>query len=389
MSTVSNTNSEIERKKQEKRIVSLDFLKGIIMVLMSIDHVRFFYHIDARNFDPLDLTQTNPLLFMTRWITHFCAPLFIFLAGLSVFLMRQHRSKADVSKFLWTRGLFLILLELTLFRFCWNPNIFRPVFSLLVIWVIGITMIIMAAIQYLPKRYILGIGLSIMLGHNLMQSIVVPEQSWFYPFWVFFYAGGGIAVGNYYIYVLYSFFPYIGMICLGYSFAELYQADFSAQRRKQLLLQLGFASLLLFILLRITNLYGDPSSWNMQDGFVNSILAFINTTKYPLSLQFTLMTLGPAFLLLAFTENLSGKIASVFILFGKIPMFYYIMHLIFIPFSEYLLARIFTGKVQIQQFNLLVVYLALLIINSLLYFVCKRFLNYKSRHRDKNWLRYI
>jgi uncharacterized membrane protein len=352
------------------------------MVLMAVDHARHFLH--NGQFNPEDLTQTNPALFFTRWITHFCAPIFIFLVGTSTFLMSEKiGSKKKISRFLISRGLFLILLELLVFRFCWNPtsSVFDPYISMLVIWAIGISMIFLALIIYLPFRIILIFGLSVLILQDLLNNISFPEGSAAGMFWAFFYRGGGGMVFGIYVSFLYPVLTYFGLISLGYCLGSVYRKGFSVFRRKKILTGFGAGAILLFLILRSTNIYGDPRPWEGQQNFIFSLMAFLKTSKYPVSLLFALMTIGPALLALRLIEPVSNKITRFFVTIGSVPMFYYILHL---P------AFVITGFIiGFNLYDLSAVYLFFAVIVFVLYLLCRSYAKYKFSHPEKKWLKYI
>lgn len=399
-----------------RRIDSIDLLRGIVMVIMMLDHTRDFVHNAALQFDPTDLSRTNVALFFTRWITHFCAPVFVFLAGTGAYLqLARGKSKAELSRFLVTRGLWLIVLELTLVKLgvFFNPDI-RFLGFLQVIWVIGISMIILAMLIYLPKSVIAAIGLLMIALHNLLDSIRVEgwhgpgsatppltEKLWIVlhqPFYAFPIFGDNTPV----IAVVYPLIPWVGVMAVGYAFGALYQLD--AQRRRRLLLIIGGAATALFIVIRAINMYGEPREWSQQKNLLFTILSFVNTTKYPPSLLFLLMTLGPSILALAFFEANSsgGAIRRFFVTFGRVPLFFYLLqwytaHLISIglhfafgkPVSWLWQSPINFGQPQPGiGFNLGVVYLAWIAGVLLLYPLCRWFAGVKQRRRDW-WLSYL
>src|SRR5215216_1134709 len=320
-----------------RRIDSIDLLRGMVMVVMMLDHTRDFVHNAALQFDPSDLSRTNVALFLTRWITHFCAPVFVFLAGTGAYLQfARGKSKAELSRFLVTRGLWLIFLELTIVKLgvFFNPDI-RFLGFLQVIWVIGVSMIILAALIYLPKSVIAAFGLLMIALHNLLDPIRV--EGWHGPgtpapgigekLWIVlhqaFYAFPILSEPSPVVAVIYPLIPWVGVMAVGYVFGTLYQL--SAQRRRRLLVMIGSGATLLFIVIRAINIYGDPNKWSQQKNFVFTVLSFVNTTKYPPSLLFLLMTLGPAILALAlFEANAAGGwIRRFFVTFGRVPLFFY------------------------------------------------------------------
>jgi uncharacterized membrane protein len=399
----------------KRRIDSIDLLRGIVMVLMMLDHTRDFVH-NAAQFDPTDLSRTNVALFFTRWVTHYCAPVFVFLAGTGAYLqLARGKSKADLSRFLVTRGLWLIFLELTIVKLgvFFNPDI-RFLGFLQVIWVIGVSMIVLAMLIYLPKSAIAAFGLLMIALHNLLDTIRVAgwkgpgtpvppltDKVWMLlhqALSVFPVLGDNTPV----IAVIYPLVPWIGVMAVGYVFGALYQLD--APRRRRLLLIIGGAATLLFVVIRAINIYGDPSRWSQQKNFVFTVLSFLNTTKYPPSLLFLLMTLAPAILALALFESntAGGAVRNFFVTFGRVPLFFYILqwftahgiavllHLAFHKPTDWLWRSPlnFGEREKGIGFNLAVVYLAWIAGVMLLYPLCKWYAGVKQRRRDW-WLSYL
>ena len=399
-----------------RRIDSIDLLRGIIMVVMMLDHTRDYIHYGALRFDPLDLTQTNTALFLTRWITHYCAPLFVFLAGTGSYLQfARGKSKGELSRFLVTRGLWLIVLEFTVVRFLCFFNV-DPRFLLFmqVIWVIGVSMIILAALIHLPVKVIAGFGLALIALHNLLDRF--PAQPWQGPqspvpsfgakFWMVLHQPGLFPIGPHFpspmVFVLYPLIPWIGVMAAGYAFGALYKKDW--QIRRKWLLTIGGLATLLFIVIRAIDKYGDPLRWVRQKNAVFTVLSFLNTTKYPPSLLFLLMTLGPAIVMLAWFEVASrGAVSRFFITFGRVPLFFYLLqwltahsiaillHLVFQKPVGWLFQTPiswFTNPPRGNGFNLLVVYASWVAGVLLLYPLCKWFAGVKARRRDW-WLSYL
>ncbi|HKG45588.1 MAG TPA: heparan-alpha-glucosaminide N-acetyltransferase domain-containing protein [Pyrinomonadaceae bacterium] len=399
-----------------RRIDSIDLLRGIVMVIMMLDHTRDFIHNAALQFDATDLSRTNIALFLTRWITHFCAPVFVFLAGTSACLqLARGKSKTALSRFLVTRGLWLIFLELTVVKLgvFLNPDI-RFLGFLQVIWVIGVSMIVLAGLIYLPKSVIAVFGLLMITLHNLLDTIRVEgwhgpgtpapglgEKLWIVlhqPFFAFPIVGEPSPV----VAVVYPLIPWIGVMAAGYAFGALYQMD--AQRRRRLLLMIGGAVTAVFIAIRAINIYGDPNKWSQQKNFLFTALSFVNTTKYPPSLLFLLMTLGPAILALALfeTRTSGGPVRTFFVTFGRVPLFFYLLqwytaHLISIilhlafgkPANWLWQSPLNFGQPQPGVgFNLVVVYVVWIAGVLLLYPLCRWFAGVKQRRKDW-WLSYL
>ena len=399
------------------RIDSIDLLRGIVMVIMMLDHTRDFVHNAVYQFDPTDPTHTNVALFFTRWITHFCAPVFVFLAGTGAYLQyARGKSKGELSKFLVTRGLWLIVLEVTVVKFAvfFNFDI-RFLGFLQVIWVIGVSMIILAALIHLPLKVTAAFGLLMIALHNLFDGFRVqswrdlesPIPGYGAKLWMLlhqaFEAFPVLSFPSPVIIVIYPLIPWIGVMGVGYAFGALYQLD--AQKRRRLLLIIGGVATALFVIIRAINVYGDHFTWSQQKNVVYTILSFLNTTKYPPSLLFLLMTLGPSIIALAFFESGSsrGPIARFFITFGRVPLFFYLLqwftahiiaillHVAFGKPSRWLFQSpidTFSNPPKGTGFNLGVVYLAWIIGVLILYPLCKWFAGVKQRRRDW-WLSYL
>lgn len=402
------------------RIDSIDLVRGIVMVIMMLDHTRDFVHNAAFRFDPLDPTQTNVALFFTRWITHYCAPTFVFLAGTGAYLQfARGKSKSELSRFLITRGLWLILLELTLVRFGVTYNFDIKFLGMLqVIWVIGVSMIILAALIYLPFRLIVAFGLAVVAFHNLLDGVRVsgwqgpgtPVPGLWAKVFMILHQPGAFPVASFFpspiVLVLYPLIPWIGVMALGYAFGAIYQKEQASRRR--MLFIIGGIAVVLFVVIRAINVYGDPNPWSWQSrGFGYTVLSFLNTTKYPPSLLFLLMTLGPSVIALglfeasATTGDLSW-LKRFFIIFGRVPLFFYLLqwptaHTISIilhaaagkPVKWLVQTPLdwFSSPPK-MGFNLLVVYLCWIAGVLLLYPLCKWFAEVKRRRRDW-WLSYL
>ena len=319
------------------RLEAIDILRGIVMIIMMIDHTRDFVNAQAYRFDPTDLAQTTVPIFLARWVTHFCAPIFVFLSGASIYLQKM-RGKTDLSSFLLKRGLWLVLIELTVLRVVmWFTLGGTFKFLLQVIWVIGVGMIIMAALVRLPTWVSGAIGVAMIALHNLTDGIRVagwqrptdPDLGLGSKLWILAHQGGPLPLGpssGPVGVVLYALIPWIGVMAAGYAFGAVYSLDWP--RRRKLLVQLGTAGILAFVTLRYINLYGDPAKWASQPrGTAMTLVSFFNVTKYPPSLLFLCMTLGPGILALAAFEGWrrDSRLKSFFITFGRVPLFYYML----------------------------------------------------------------
>ena len=381
------------------RIESIDLLKGLVMVIMALDHVRDYVHYSAFFFDPNDPTQSTLPIFFTRWITNFCAPTFCFLAGLSAFMVGKRKSKSELSRFLFTRGLWLIFIEFTVVNFAWYFDFQFRNPGLLVIWSLGISMIVLAGLVHLPRTAILAFSIVLIFGHNLLDTIHFQgNYLWaiLHEMTVFKFSD------SFRLYVDYPIIPWIAVMSLGYCFGSLYSS--SIDHRKRLLNIIGFSAIALFFILRGINNYGNPSQWVPYDNFSQTIISFLSPSKYPPSLMYLLMTLGPAFIFLANVENLKGRVVNFFITFGRVPFFFYILHLYLIHLIAMLLAELsgFGWHIMILSdwvvsvpelkgygFGLWVVYAVWVVVILLLYPVCKKFDAYKQAHKAKWWLSYL
>jgi uncharacterized membrane protein len=339
-----------------RRIDSVDFLRGLVMVIMLLDHTREYVHADALHFSPTDLSKTSVLLFFTRWITHFCAPTFVCLAGTSVYLQKMRgKSLAELSIFLLTRGLWLIVLEFTVIRFSLFFNFDYSFFGLAeVIWIFGVSMIILAVLIRLPVSAVAIFGVLMIALHNLLDAIQVSPATAFagtpppdarQVLWMFLHQPGIVPLfgGASKLFVAYPLIPWIGVMSAGYALGAVYQWE--NLRRQRFLFRLGLALTALFIVVRAINVYGDPAVWQTQNDSVFTVLSFLNTTKYPASLLFLLMTLGPALMILAWAEKLreNNILSRIFITFGRVPLFYFILQM-FVAHGFGLLLNILAGK---------------------------------------------
>ncbi len=383
------------------RINSIDLLRGLIMIIMALDHTRDFFHIEAFTGDPTNMQTTTPFLFFTRWITHFCAPVFIFLAGTSAYLQSLRKSKAELSGFLVKRGLWLILVEVFIMSLGISFDIYFSNIFLQTIWAIGISMVILGAAIWMPYAAIFIIGTLIVFGHNLLDYYEAGKQQFgviysilhrtaFYPI------GEGRTVG-----FLYPFLPWTGLMMLGYCLGRLFMDD--EGKRKKRLLSLGLLIIGLFIVLRAFDIYGDPFKWSEQKNVLFTFMSFLNTTKYPPSLLYLCMTIGPALVFLALAKG-NSRLAKIITVYGRVPFLYYVLHfyLIHLVSSLLFLSRghsfaegwngipgfpfkfVFPG----EGYSLGIVYLVWILIVAALYPVCKWFGEYKRKNKQW-WLSYL
>jgi len=389
------------------RISSIDILRGLVMLIMAIDHIRDNFHRGAP--DPTDLHTTTLALFFTRWITHFCAPAFVFLSGVSAYLAGMRRTQNQLGIFLIKRGLWLILLELTVITFAFFLDAGFHFLLLQVIWAIGGSMIILGLLVRLKVSPgdIGTIGAVIFFCHNLLDYMEMGDLGrayWWKMLWTCGPTPSSITSigGGHSLATIYALMPWTGVMLLGYAVGTLYASGFDAARRKKLLLYSGAGMLVLFAILRLWNLYGDPRPWGFQQTKLLSVLSFFNVTKYPASLLYLCMTLGPALILLACTENITGGFARVTKVYGQVPFFYYVLHWYVIQglhvglfFAMGFTTRQIVNPNSFFRFlpngygvSLAGVYVVWLIVIVLLYWPCKWYGRYKQTHRQW-WLSYL
>jgi len=328
----------------QNRISSIDVTRGLIMVIMALDHTRDYFHADAFVFNPTDMDKTHTALFFTRWITHFCMPGFVLLSGLAANISLQRKSKAELSRYLFTRGLWFAVLELTVLRFGYFFNFYFDVTILSVLWLFGICMLLLAALIHLPNRWILILGLIIVVGHNLLQGVSVEPTSVAFVPWTILMSRGFLPVTPDVAFVVtYPIVPWLGIMLLGYSMGTWYTNTDAATRQK-LLMRVGITSVIAFIALRFINLYGDPTPWAAQQAGWYTVLSFLNTSKYPPSFLFILMTIGPLLILLAWLEKVETKLTHVLNTIGRVPLFYFIIHFYVIHAFALISTMLRTGK---------------------------------------------
>ena len=404
MNPPTTTFTSVHSTSHPYRINSIDFLRGLIMVIMALDHTRDFFHTTAWTQDPLDLRTTTPILFFTRWITHFCAPIFVFLSGISIYLQSFRKTKRELCIFLITRGLWLILLELTIINISFSFDLHFYIITLQVIWAIGISMVILGIFIFLPLPVIFFIGMAVVLGHNYLDRFEQPmrQQSFLWDLLhrqSFHQLGGGRMLG-----ILYPFLPWTGLMFLGYCCGNFFRKEMHPAYRRKVLTYLGIGVTLFFVLLRAANVYGDPFKWSEQQQSLYTILSFLNTQKYPPSLLFICMTIGPGLLMLAWMEPASNWFTRIFTVYGRVPFFYYIIHFYLIHALSTI--AFFTRGHNIEEglntkkffpvnfiipgegYSLGIVYLIWIAIVLALYPLCKWYGRYKATHRHW-WLSYL
>ena len=310
---------------QKERLTSIDMVRGIVMIIMALDHTREFFHIDAQVFNPTDLSRTTTILFFTRWITHFCAPTFVFLSGLSAGLSLYRKSKKELSWYLFTRGLWLVIIEITVMRFGFTFNFYYDVTFFEVIYTIGASMMVLSVLVYLPQPVVFATGLIFIFGHDALTGLNLPADAGQTLLTLFVRPGFIPLDATHGIFVSYPILPWLGIMLAGYGAARLY-TNFPAEKRKKILLYAGLTAVALFVAIRFANVHGDLDTWKVQQNAWFTFLSFINTTKYPVTLLFTLMTLGPVLIILSFTERAKGWIPEKTIVIGRVPLFYFIVH---------------------------------------------------------------
>lgn len=374
------------------RLLSIDALRGLVMILMALDHTRLYFHVDSLLFDPLDLTRTTPALFITRWITHFCAPVFVFLAGTSMFLaLSRGKSKKQMACFLLTRGLWLIVLELTIIQFAWELDL--DSMNAGVVWVLGWSMIFLAGLIFLPRWAVMFCGLLIIVFHNLFDGVRSDSFGSFHWLWTLLHSPGNFKVMGYIPFrVTYPLVPWIGVMAVGFGFGELLLLE--GDKRRRWFLGLGVMLILFFIIIRAVNFYGDPHPWSEQQNSLFTFFSFINLEKYPPSLLYLLVTLGPAIALLALFDWVQERHLFIHPLatFGRVPLFYYIVHLFLIHTLSKIPLMVLSAQVFLPAnnlgYSLPMVYLIWFAVLLMLYPACRWFADLKKR-KDNKWLSYI
>ncbi len=384
-----------ENRAYVNRLRAVDLLRGLAIVIMALDHSRGFFGYTP--FNPTDLSQTSALLFLTRWITHLAAPTFFFLAGVSAFLYGRKHTLREQCIFLLTRGLWLIFLEVTLISYSWDLSGSHFI-NLQVVWALGVSMICLSALIWLPAPAILAFSLILIFGHNSLDSFSFHSPL-LNHIWTFLHVQSNYQIGHWVVDSFYPLLPWIAVMSLGYCFGPWFTLP--TQTKSKRFSYLGCACLLLFIVLRYFNIYGDQP-WSPQDrGLVYSFLAFIKVSKYPPSLQYLLVTLGLSFLVLPWLENWKGRLSEFILCFGKVPLFFYILHLYLLSIAATLYSRFIfhsasgwwrhngiTPVPSTYHFHLSYVYpiWLLLLIGS--YPLCRWYQHYKSIHAYR-WLSYL
>jgi len=397
-----------------QRIVSLDIMRGLVMVIMAIDHTRDFF--TNLRFEPENLAHTYYALFFTRWITHFCAPLFFFLAGTGAFFYGRRRTPQALSRFLWTRGLWLIVIEFTVVGTAWT--FLFPWGFFAVIWCLGACMVLMAAIVRMPLRWVAAFSGILILGSDLLDPVRPKQFGAFAWLWTILHVRGGILLPFVHIrsFVLFPLVPWVAVMAAGYVFGSVYLLE--QERRQRLIARIGLGLTIAFVVLRLTNLYGNPpvglggvsqGDWHVQATVEKTVILFLDVEKYPPSLQYLLMTLGPSLLLLAWLDKKLDQgrgrgiptALSPLLTFGRVPMFFYILHLYLIHSLAVVVALLshqpvdwlfhggfIFGAPDGWGYGLPFVYLMWFTVVVILYFPCRWYEGVKQRRKDW-WLSYI
>jgi uncharacterized membrane protein len=388
-----------------RRVESIDLLRGTVMIIMALDHVRDYFHGSAYLFDPTDLDHTSAPIFLTRWITHYCAPIFVFLAGISAYLYGAKRSRPELSFFLLTRGIWLVLAECLIITLGWTFNPTYHLIILQVIWAIGVSMIILSAMIWLDKRLILLAGILLIFAHNLLDTVHVPGGGTSSFFWSLLHERSAFNFGYFTVLVGYPILPWLGIMATGYCFGGLYATGYDPAKRRKTLLYLGLGAIVLFIGLRAGNFYGEAAHWSGQKNAVFSILSFVKTSKYPPSLLYILMTLGPALIFLSLAEKPLNALTAKIAVFGRVPMFFYLAHIALVhglaiigavitghKWTDMVVTTWVTDQPELKGygFSLLTVYIIWIGVILILYPFCKWFDRYKRAHQStQKWLSYF
>jgi uncharacterized membrane protein len=374
------------------RVASIDVMRGLVMMIMMLDHVRETFFLRWQVSDPMDVAQTEPALFFSRFAAHFCAPMFVFLTGLSAWLY-AHPSAGprSATAFLVKRGLFLVALEVLVVSVAWTGVFPPPTIYLQVIWVIGLAMIALAALHRLPRAVLAVIGLAIVGGHNLLTPVSFEPGSWGYVPWTILHDRGFlVAEGALKIKVSYPLLPWIGVIVLGYVAGPWYARAVASSARRGVLVRTGVAALALLLVLRGFNIYGETLDWVHGETALRTVMSFLNVTKYPPSLAFLLLTLGVGLIVLGWLEQRDNAFLRVCASFGGAPMFYYLLHL-FLLLGLQKLAVAIAGANAGNHYefeHLWMVWLLSAALIPLLYWPCKAFGEFKRR-TSMGWVRYL
>ena len=414
MSTTLSPSPEVANARSVSaagRIDAIDILRGLVMVIMALDHTRdYFSHL---RFEPENLARTWGALFFTRWITHFCAPLFFFLAGTGAFFYSRRRTASELSRFLWTRGLWLIVLEFTVVGFAWAFQYPFGIFG--VIWTLGASMVLMAAAVRLPVRWLAALSVLVIVTHDLLDHIRPAQFGSLGWVWKLLHVRGFVQLPfNIPEFVLFPIIPWVAVMGAGYAFGTVFALEL--EKRQKITLRLGTVLTLAFILLRATNIYGNPPAglggvsqgdWHVQPTIEKTVILFFDVEKYPPSLQFLLMTIGPSLLLLSWldkrsTRHATSGVESALLIYGRVPLFFYVLHIYLIhalavamallfhqPFHWLLQGAFFLNDIPFGYgHNLPFIYLMWITAVAILYLPCRWWADLKKRRKDW-WLSYL
>jgi uncharacterized membrane protein len=388
-----------------KRIESIDLLRGLIIIIMALDHSRDLFHKNGLTGNPLDPATTTPVLYFTRWITHFCAPTFVFLSGLSAWLQGRRKTKKELSRFLISRGLWLIFIDLTVMSLALTADIHYGLFVLETLWSIGAGMIILGLVIRLPFNVILMMGLLIFFGHNLLDFAEKARSGNVPLWWNFLHRPTMTPLwDDHRLFIFYPFLSWAGLMLLGYCCGKIF-TDMDSSGRKKILLWTGAGLLVFFVALRATNIYGDPGYWSQQTNALTTFFSFMNVQKYPPSLLFLCATIGPVLIFLAFIKNTGSKPARIISVYGRVPFFFFIVHFYILHIAAVItfLARghsleegmkgvqglPFKFAIPGEGYSLGVIYIIWIAVVIAMYPLCKRYDRYKTAHKEKWWLSYL
>lgn len=387
----TGTDTRSPDRPASARIVSIDALRGFVILLMLVDHAREFFYLDHQVGDPMDLATTSPALVASRLAAHLCAPVFVLLTGLAAFLYGAGRGDASAaSAFLVKRGLFLIALECTVVSFAWTFDLTPATIFLQVIWAIGLSMVVLATLVHLPRRVLVGIGLSLVLGHNLLDGVTVAAGQAGHDVWAVLHQRDFIALPwGMRARTSYPVLPWIGVIALGYAIGPWFSRGADPVGRCRALVISGVSSLALFALLRGINRYGDPHRWRVGDDTLQTVMRFLNLTKYPPSADFLLLTLGCGLLLLAAFELSGRRFAAILAVFGSAPLFFYLLHLYALHAANRI-AGVVAGNagMLVSVPNVAAIWLIAAAVAVPCWFACRAFARFKRRN-GAWWLRYL
>ncbi|PBQ31290.1 hypothetical protein CNR22_05765 [Sphingobacteriaceae bacterium] len=388
---------------KSSRISSIDFMRGLVIVIMAIDHIRDLLHTTSLTNDPLDLATTTPALFMTRWITHLCAPIFVFLGGVSAYLTFINQNDLSKTKgFLRSRGILLMILEVTVVGFgVWFDIYFRT-FLFQVIFAIGAGFFILSFLLKIPAKTLGFIGLGIVILHNLTPQVHINKESALGFIWSLLFDRGFFKMGEERgLMIGYAIIPWLGILLCGYGFGQVF--TFETKRRSRVLILTALAALFTFIILRFFNVYGDRKPWSLQSTPLNTFFSFIDLTKYPPSLLYACATLSIMFFVLYLVESKDNRFIRIFVVYGRVPMFFYILHWYIIHISMFVMIRLQGVEWAEMPFGIMqfgrpesgvgltlpFIYLYWMCLIIFMYPLCRWYGNYKLTHKHIKWLKYF